>query len=275
MNKHIFSNTKTALACALLLVLTNPLVYLPSAQAQQSQRKDSLVEKIKRFFFATRPGGVSTNRERGGAVRGRCRNLSQETAQQIFALVPSNDKGVPFIEQTISQRPTFWFYVPNLPVSQLYAELALLDNEGKEIYSQIFPLKKEKLGIIGLQLSSTISPLQLNKEYRWVFNIICNPENRAADAVVNGRLERVSLNPALNNQLKAASPEERVSIYTDKQLWYETLTNLAELQRLNPKNAEIKSAWVNVLQLMDLPKDAPQTWTIYTLSPQTENSHNN
>ncbi|RAM52837.1 MAG: hypothetical protein C6Y22_03285 [Hapalosiphonaceae cyanobacterium JJU2] len=266
MNKHILINTKTIIACTLVLGFTNSLLCLSPVQAQQSQKKPTLVEKIKRFFFGTRPGGVATNRNQGGAVRGNCPNLGQSKAQPIIALVPASEQGIPYVEQTITERPTFWFYVPYLPVAQVNAEFVLLDNEGQEVYSQIFPLNKQKLGIIGLQLPSTISPLKQNNKYRWAFSAICNPQNRAADAIVNGRLERISVSPTLNNQLKTASAQERISIYTDQRLWYETLTNLAELQRRNPQDAEIKSAWANVLQLMGLPKDAPQNWNIYTLS---------
>ncbi|TBR61843.1 hypothetical protein B4U84_14050 [Westiellopsis prolifica IICB1] len=266
MNKHILINTKTIIACTLVLGFTNSLLYLSPVQAQQSQKKPTLVEKIKRFFFGTRPGGVATNRNQGGAVRGNCPNLGQSKAQPIIALVPASEQGIPYVEQTITERPTFWFYVPYLPVAQVNVEFVLLDNEGQEVYSQIFPLNKQKLGIIGLQLPSTISPLKQNNKYRWAFSAICNPQNRAADAIVNGRLERISVSPTLSNQLKTASAQERISIYTDQRLWYETLTNLAELQRRNPQDAEIKSAWANVLQLMGLPKDAPQNWNIYTLS---------
>ena len=274
MNKHIFSKTKATIACTLVLIFTNSLLYLSPVQAQQSQQKPTLVEKIKRFFFGTRPGGVATGRKRGGAVRGRCPNLGQTTAQPIIALVPSSEQGVPFVEQTITERPTFWFYVPNLPVAQLYAEFTLMDNEGQEVYSETFPLNKQNLGIIGLKLPTT-SSLKQNNKYRWVFSAICNPQNRAADAIVNGWLERIPVSSSLNNQLKAASAKQSVSIYTDNQLWYETLTNLADLQRRNPQDTEIKSTWANVLQLMGLPKNAPQTWTIYPLPTQAENNQSN
>jgi hypothetical protein len=273
MNQYISTTRKATLACILGLILAHSLERLPSAQAQQpqqSQRSPNLTEKIKRFFFGARPGGVVRGVQRGGAVRGRCSNLNQ----QIIALVPSTEvpsteKRIPFVEQTISERPTFWFYIPDLSVSRLNVEFALIDSQGKDVYSAIFPLK-EQSGIINLQLPKTVPALKEGKEYRWVFSAICNPQNRAADAIVNGRLQRIPVSSTLNNQLKAASLKQSVSLYTDAKLWYETLTALAELQRSNPQDIEVKADWANVLQLMHLPKDAPQTWTPYPLPNGTD-----
>ncbi|KAB8331622.1 DUF928 domain-containing protein [Scytonema tolypothrichoides VB-61278] len=269
MNQYISTTQKVTLACILGLVLTHSL-NLPSAQAQQSQRSPNLTEKIKRFFFGTRPGGVVKGVQRGGAVRGNCPNLDQQT----IALIPSTEKGIAFVEQTISERPSFWFYVPNLPASRVDAEFVLLDSQDNEVYSAILPLKQLS-GIINLQLPKTVPALKEGKEYHWVFYAICNPQNRAADVIVNGWLKRILVNSALSTQLKTSSPKERVSVYTDAKLWYETLTALAELQRSNPQDTEVKTDWANVLQLAGLPKGAPQTWTTYSLPNRTENSSRN
>ncbi|MBW4635273.1 MAG: DUF928 domain-containing protein [Iphinoe sp. HA4291-MV1] len=265
MNRYISTTQKVTLACLLSLILAHSLQSLPSAQAQQSQRSPNLTEKIKRFFFGARPGGVVKGVQRGGAVRGRCSNLNQ----QIVALVPSTEKGIPFVEQTISERPTFWFYIPDLSVSRLNTEFVLLDSQDKEVYSATFRLKQQP-GIINLQLPKTIPALKEGNEYRWVFSAICNQENRAADAIVNGRLQRIPVSSALSTQLKTTSPKERVSVYTDAKLWYETLTALAELQSSNPQDIQVKTDWANVLQLMGLPKNAPQTWTPYSLPTRTD-----
>ncbi len=267
MNHKISATQKVTFACILVLVLTHSLFGLSPAQAEQSQNRLDLVEKIKRFFFGTRPGGIPTGRQRGGAVRGRCSNLGQN----IIALVPSTKEGIPFVEQTITERPTFWFYVP---YSGLNAEFVLINNQDKDVYSKIFPLNQQP-GIIDLKLPETIPPLEQGNEYRWVFSAICNPQNRAADAIVNGKLKRIPVSPALNNQLKTASAKNRVSVYTDANLWYETLTTLAELRHNDPQDAQVKADWANVLQLMGLPSNVPQNWATYSLSSSNENSTSN
>ncbi|GAA6622320.1 DUF928 domain-containing protein [Scytonema sp. NUACC26] len=260
MNKQTLAKSTIVLSSILLLSLTHSLFFLSSVQAQNTKSRPNLSERVKRFFFGTRPGGVAKGRKRGGAVRGPCRQLSQ----QIIALVPSTDNGVPFIEQTISQRPTFWFYIPRLPIEQVKAEFLLLNEQGKEIGSEIFPLRSQP-GIIRLQMPSKILPLEPNKTYRWAFSAICNPEDRSADVTVNGWLKHTAADSNLNQRLKSTSGREQVFVYTDSQLWYETLTKLAELRQQNPQDVTIQTDWANVLRLMGLPEDAPKTWTTYPL----------
>ena len=269
MSKPTSAKKTISLLSTLLLLLTGSIffvpvfvpVLIPAAQAQKTRNRSSLIEKIKRFFFGNRTGGVAKGRKRGGAVRGRCRKVSK----QLIALVPSNEQEVPFVETTISQRPDFWFYIPPLPVPKASAEFLLLDEQGKEIYSEIFPLNSQA-GIIRLKTSDKIPALEANKDYRWAFSTICNSEDRAADVIVDGWLKYTPVNSSLNLKLKLAPEKERVTVYADNQLWYETLTNLAELREQNPQDTTIQADWANVLQLMGLPENAPQTWTTYSLA---------
>ncbi len=276
MNKKISATQKAMFACIVVLLLAHLPFGLSPVQAEQSQNGFDLVEKIKLFFFGTgrqkSPIGIPTGRQRGGAVRGRCSNSDK----QIIALVPSTKEGIkegiPFVEQTISERPTFWFYVP---YPGLNAEFVLINSQGEDVYATTFLLNQQP-GIIELKLPQTIPLLQQSNEYRWVLSAICNPQNRAADAVVNGRLKRIPISLALNNQLKKVSAKnQEVSAYAEANLWYETLTTLSELQQNEPQNAQIKADWANVLQLVGLPPKVPQTWVTYFLPNSNKNSRSN
>lgn len=269
MNQLNLASQKAISACILVLVLTNFLVYVPSAQAQ-SRRRTGLIEKIKRFFFGIRPGGKPTGRKRGGAVRDRCPNV----AQPLTALVPATNEGFPYVEQTIAKYPAFWFYIPYWSSYQRNAEFVLIDEKEDDVYSATFPIKQQP-GIVSLQLPRLMLPLQSGKKYRWVFSVICNPENRSADATVNGWVERIPISPTLSSQLQATSARERVLVYADAKLWYETLTTLAELQRTNPKDQAIKADWDNLLQTLDLSDNVPQNWTTYFLPNPSRNSRKN
>lgn len=264
MNKRKIPKYAISLTTISLLLFTNFLLFITPVQAKKARPRPSVIERIKRFFFGTRPGGVAKGRKKGGAVRGRgavsgpCRRLDQP----LIALVPSTENGVPFVEQTISKNPTFWFYIPSLPptVTQAYANFVLMDEDGKDIYSAIFRLQS-KSGIISLQLPSNFNSLEANKNYQWIFSTICNPEDRAADVIVKGWLKYTPANKNLNSQ----PDNERIKVYIENRLWYETLTNLAKLRQQYPQDETIKADWANVLQLMDLPENAPQTWTPYLL----------
>ncbi|MBD0343360.1 MAG: DUF928 domain-containing protein [Coleofasciculus sp. Co-bin14] len=257
---------KAAFAYILILVQTGSLFFSPPVQTQ-STRRSGLIEKVKRFFFGTRPGGTPTGRKRGGAVRDRCPNI----ATPLTALVPSTAEGFSFVEQTIAERPTFWFYVPYFPASDRSAEFVLIDEKENDVYAATFPLTQPP-GIVNLQLPGTMPPLKEGKQYRWVFSIICNPANRSGDATVNGWIERVPISSALSGQLEVATVRERVSIYADARLWDETLTSLAELQRTNPQDRELKAEWTDVLRAIGLTEAVPETWSTYSLPAQHKNS---
>jgi hypothetical protein len=66
--------------------------------------------------------------------------------------------------------------------------------------------------------------------------------------------------------------KERISIYADARLWDETLTSLAELQRTNPQDRELKAEWTDVLRAIGLTEAVPETWTTYSLPAQHKNS---
>ncbi len=260
---------KATLAGILLLALTHLLVCRTPSHAQ-SQRKSGFVETIIRFFLGTRPGGTPTGRQRGGAVRDRCPNV----AEPLTALVPATPEGFPFIEQTIAERPTFWFYIPYLPVSQLNAEFVLINEKEDDVYSATFPLRQQP-GIVSLQLPKTMPPIKEGNKYRWIFSVICNPQNLSGNATVNGWVERVPVSPTLSSKLKAASAKERVSVYADARLWYETLTTLAELRRTNPQDKEVKADWAEILQAVGSSRSVSQTWTTYSLPNQANNRRGN
>ncbi|RDH47676.1 hypothetical protein CBF18_21710, partial [Mastigocladus laminosus WC112] len=57
---------------------------------------------------------------------------------------------------------------------------------------------------------------------------------------VNGKVERVPLAPALKSQLAAATPRERIALYAENGLWFDTLTHLTELYRTHPKDEALK-----------------------------------
>lgn len=85
--------------------------------------------------------------------------------------------------------------------------------------------------------------------YRWKFDFFCNPANQSDFFSVNGVVVKVIPSPQLISQLKAAkTPRERVILYAKNGLWHETVTELAELRRTNPQDAELTTDWAALLE---------------------------
>jgi len=181
--------------------------------------------------------GAPGDRKDGGR-----RRFCSETQKPFTALVPATNWG-----ETVAEHPTFWLYVPYQSGS---FELVLHDEENNytDPYRTTFQVTKGP-GIISVRLPQTVPSLEVGKIYRWQFFFFCNPASQSNFLYVSGVILRVEPSSKLMSQLEAAkTPRERVIVYAKNGLWHETLTELAELRRANPQDAELTADWAALLQ---------------------------
>jgi hypothetical protein len=208
------------------------------------------------LFFAL-PGIESVraddipDRRVGGGTRGpRVSNLSRCIPREtnLIAVVPRTATGL-----TAQGSPTLYFYLPPMERTQI-AEFVLSDSIDKTvIYEETLNIGKES-GIIGVRIPSeqTRTELATDRDYRWYFTIICNPEDPSQDIVVEGRIRRTELEPTLVAQLNQGTPLEQVNLYLKAELWYDALATLAQLRSDRLDDPEVSAAWTQLLQSVDL-----------------------
>ncbi len=80
---------------------------------------------------------------------------------------------------------------------------------------------------------------------------MCNRED-STDDFVEGWVEKVELDPVIHSQLELAPPLEKISIYAENGLWYDTLASLARLRQKEPENRAIADIWNDLLQQVGL-----------------------
>ena len=165
------------------------------------------------------------------------------------ALVPITN-----LAYTAAEYPTFWLYTP-YPSGVI--ELVLKDEHTENTVYQTQFQVTEGPGIISFQLPDTVQPLEIDKKYRWRFDLLCNAPSDMLS--VTGVILRKSLTSALQNQLANASPQQRVALYAQEGLWHETLIELTQLRLANPQDAELTAMWTALLQhaWVGLPELAP------------------
>ncbi|WGV25570.1 DUF928 domain-containing protein [Halotia branconii] len=153
---------------------------------------------------------------------------------------------------TTSQRPTFWFYVPYTQDSTASAEFILQDSEENDIYRNAIALPP-KPGVIGVSLPSNKS-LQVEKTYRWYLKVFCNQQQTASVPIyVEGDIQRVNLDSRMMQQLQTAvAPQQKVVIYAQEGIWFDSLTMLAQLRQKNPHDASVVSDWQSLLKSVNL-----------------------
>ncbi|HEY9650261.1 MAG TPA: DUF928 domain-containing protein [Coleofasciculaceae cyanobacterium] len=221
------------LALAMILGIAINAPVLVQAQLRSSSLSDKLENAFRPPNDLDTPGDTQ-----GAATRGGCK----DEAQPIL-LVPGSGG------RTIAEHPTVFWYMPSTSASSL--EFVLQDANNNVVYSTQYELAKSTqdnasgAGLMSLTIpaSASVAPLKVGQKYRWELALICNALDRSEDIVVKGEIERVAPAPTLERRLQQATSQERIALYAENQLWYETVKALAELRRDRPDDVNLADAW--------------------------------
>lgn len=212
--------------------------------------------------------GLPGRREPGG-VRGRCLEPALVTGQSpdqfpqsyktLAALTPASDKSIGL---TVSEYPTFFWYMPNSkPDYPNKVEFKLMDQEKKIVYFQTILDVSGKAGVMSYSLpngfkpaNSKIPALEVNKVYYWSINVICDLEDRSSEDFVEGYIQRVAPSSNLTQRLTKAVPRDVPEIYAGAGIWHDALTTLAALRLKNPNDPKLVSTWANLIEAIDFGK---------------------
>ena len=200
------------------------------------------------------PGQVGGS-PKGGGTFGGCENVSTP----LTALVPytiDHSKSLPITYVggvTTSANPTLWFYVPYKLTADLTATFILQNNQGQVVYqvsSSNFSVQPD--GFLSIPISIEVGTL-----YHWYFTVNCDLQGDSEVPIyVDGGIERISLDPALANQLATLSPKAQADLYQQKKLWYDAIIVLGNLRREHPNAAAIVAQWhqlLNAINIVDIP----------------------
>lgn len=150
---------------------------------------------IPTYVAARGLGAPSGNSETGG-VRGACSVVDRDRG--LRALVDASDPAL-----TTEENPTLLFYSPygqpasgsleaNTSVATT-AEFELRDEDENSALKQgkIVVSIPPQPGIVSLKIPSSEVRLEPNKEYFWVFRVICDRDDTSANPSVSGWIKRV------------------------------------------------------------------------------------
>ncbi|MER3491190.1 MAG: hypothetical protein C4323_01985 [Mastigocladus sp. ERB_26_2] len=203
------------------------------------------------------PGPAPGGRRFGGARRGSCPDVKPP----LTALVPLTEQPASVTNVwglTTQAHPQLWFYLPYTNSSGYPAEFVLLDDQTKDsVYNSAIALPA-KAGIIKVPVPENVPSLQLGKQYRWFFNIYCDPQKQSTPIYVEGVIVRKNPNQSLVKQLQKAQPLQQVAIYAENGYWYDALTTLGKLRQTNPQNRTLQTQWRDLLAAVGLGELAVQ-----------------
>ncbi|MBW4510709.1 MAG: DUF928 domain-containing protein [Scytonematopsis contorta HA4267-MV1] len=230
--KNYIKSTST-IVFAFVLCIVN---FLPaSAQSSKSELSNSQAKETD----GSRRGRPSGRTATGS--RGDCLSVNVP----LTALIPVSNQGL-----TVAEHPHFWIFVPYQSNNIASGEFVLQDEQSNDVYRTNFTLPQTP-GIVNISLEKA-KPLQVNKKYQWFFKLYCSSEKLSDPLFVKGWIQRIAKNPELERKLAAATtPEKRFTIYSQNNIWYEAVTELAK-QLLKSQNNSLSSDWNNLLKHVGL-----------------------
>ncbi|HIK29423.1 MAG: DUF928 domain-containing protein [Oscillatoriaceae bacterium SKW80] len=192
------------------------------------------------------PGQGKPKETAGGASRSNllCAQEQLNVGKCVIPLTPVNQEGL-----TVTERPTFLVYVPQISAKQIL--FTLVDKSKTYQYQKKIPLPRKE-GIVSFKLPEEAPALEIGKNYQWSFVLIEEEGLKPDNPGVKGEIRRVEIDKALSAQLEQMSPIERAALYGEKGIWYETVATLAELVRSQPGNLELAETWKQLLNSVGL-----------------------
>jgi hypothetical protein len=161
----------------------------------------------------------------------------------IIPLIPPSNRAL-----TVAESPTFFAYISQASTPVEFT-LQTKDTEGTKIYQTTFTV--DKPGIVGVSIPAdgdNKKSIEVGKEYQWSFAVVCNPEDRSGDYYVEGFVQRIEPKPSLKSDLAKPEPMARAIAYAKNEIWYDTVTAVAELLREAPDDAVLTAEWRQLLQ---------------------------
>ncbi len=242
-----FKSSMFKLACGLSV----PLAIMPGFSiliTQSAGLANGLSPQLLAQDFDPGKVGAPGRREAGASRSGASTNCPAST-KRLTALVPLNS-----YTKTTQKYPTFFFSIPPelAQVQGQEVEFVLQDDKYNELYKANYKLGGgSNIVSINLPEFSGVKPLEVNKNYRWSFAIICDPDDRAGDYFTDGMIRRVALNNQ-NNPGNQATPDQQFQTYFDHQIWQDALSDVIVRRRANPNDAVALAQWNQLLKSLSL-----------------------
>lgn len=188
--------------------------------------------------------GLPTHRRDGGS-RGGEDNCVSTNEHSLVALIPQHSIGI-----NTSKSPQLFFYVPQIKEPKIL-EFVLRDEQDKLIYEAFIATEGEGIMDVTIPADINANLLKIEQNYHWYLSIICNPQQRSRDLVVEGWLRREEMDLA-SRKLNSASVVEQAEMYRKQGFWYDALAILAANLNTQAEQPMIRAKWSELLQSVGL-----------------------
>lgn len=242
---------KLVLSLGIITGVVSPSLLLVPGLQTQLQAQSFPGEWQVSVKFPSTGGGGSTARSAGGGTRGSDTDIACTNSESapLTVLMPENNVGT-----MVTDQPHLYWYIPQTQAKE--AEFVLLDQQNREVYATTFPLSGDESGIVQLTLprSDAQTPLMAEgNDYTWFLALVCNPDDRSYDEIVEGTIRRTTLDAQVQAKIdQETSPLNKAQMYAKEGIWTDALMVLAQLRDTQPEE------WQNFLESVDLEEIAQE-----------------
>lgn len=228
---------KSRVSLAILSVATVSLSLIPSGLSTQAQMPSGQMLEGQTIAGVTfePPNEGTLDHSEGGATRdsGYClnNNLNNnlKSGQSVLPLMPENSQE----GFTVSDRPTFFLYVPSTSAQEIFF---ILKDKNEDYYYQKSLTIPEADGIVRVQLPEDAPALEIGKNYQWNFVIACQMPVRPDSPRITGWVKRVEANSMGIDLVEQTPSIEMAQSYGSAGIWFDTVATLAQLRNQQPEN---------------------------------------
>jgi len=201
------------------------------------------------------PRRGAPGRREGGGTRDPLSCI--QGSGRLTAIMPQTNFGL-----TTAAYPRFFWFIPKTRAKVAEFKLVTVDEKTAEdtlVYQTTFSITGTT-GVASLTLpnNATLPPLAIGKDYRWSVAMVCDLNNRNRDIRVDGWIQRTTVEPVLTTQLTKANEVDRVRLYANNGIWFDTIASLAELRCAHPKDVALTTSWVELMKSVKLGAIAEQ-----------------
>jgi hypothetical protein len=199
------------------------------------------VSQARKRRYVPQQDRRAPKRTEAGGTRG-CSTNAQSADMQL--LVPRSNIG-----HTVSDRPTFTWYIDNPRNVELPVQFSLIaPGVLKPIYQQT--LTATQSGIMQVTLPQDAPALKPNQPYRWMVSWSCDQLRPAEPLNRRAWVERLAPSPELTQNIQTAKTiPDRITAYAQSGLWQEAI-DLAATHRQDP---QVQPLWQELLEDGELP----------------------
>lgn len=241
MKRH----TLTVWGFATGLLLGFPLVATAAEQAGTNIAKDPQSQApltVKTAVYQPpRKGAPAPGLRRGGGTRGMNKSVP------VISLLAPEHVGL-----TLQEQPVLYWFTPTKQDRAFSFEFTLIGDNAETPVVETKLAPPAQAGLQQIKLSEYKVKLSPGERYLWSVSLIVDAEERSANIVAKGAIERIERERLERPLAATLSDDEAATRYAEAGIWYDAIMAITDRIQSNPKDGELRLQRASLLEQIGL-----------------------